>query len=163
MKTTVLLTAMLVLAAATATATEKKIREADVPKPVLDAIQKKYPTAKLTGFEVENENGKTAYEIKLSDGKKQLEVVCSPAGKIVAEEEQIAIEEVPAKVRDALKASAKYGTWTVHHVERVVNDGNAQAPEYEIKVVSGKQAAELVFTPDGKLTRTEEKKPHEKD
>ena len=163
MKTTLIGSAVVALAVASAGADEKKIAQADVPRPVLDTIQKKYPAAKLTGFEVERDNGKTAYEIQLRDGDKRREVVCSPAGKIVAEEETIALAEAPAKVRDALGASAKYRTWTVRQVERVVNDENAQAAQYEIEVASGKQAAELVFTSEGKLVRSEQKKAGDKD
>jgi hypothetical protein len=139
-------------------AEEKKIQEAAVPKPVIAKVKQKYPNGKLLGFELETEGGKAAYEVKLSDDAKQLEVVLSPDGKILAEEEKIAIEAVPEKVRQALKATPQYGSWTVHHAERVIVDEQADAPSYEIKVVKGTTRAELVFTPDGKLTKTEVEK-----
>ena len=118
-------------------AEEKQIAETEVPRPVIEKVKKKYPTAKMTGFEVETENGKSAYEVKLADGAKQLEVVCSADGKILAEEEKIAMDAVPQKVRDALKRNPKYGAWSVQHAERVILDEKVDAPTYEIKVVDG--------------------------
>jgi uncharacterized membrane protein YkoI len=150
------------LLSGTAFAEDKKIQESEVPKPVLAKVKAKYPTAKMTGFELENENGKSSYEVKITDGAKQLEVICSPDGRIVAEEEKIAMDAVPEKVRQALKGNAKYGAWTVHHAEKVIESEKADSPTYEIKVVKGSTRAELVFTPDGTLTKTEEKEWHEK-
>jgi hypothetical protein len=142
---------------ATAFAEEKKITEAEVPRPVLDKVKKKYPTARMTAFELETENGKSSYEVKLSDGARQLEVVCAPDGKILAEEEKIGIDAVPEKVRQALKTT-KYASWTFQHAERVTTHEKLDAPSYEIKVLNGNRnaRAELLFTADGKLTRTEE-------
>src|SRR4051812_21563396 len=117
-----------------ASAEEKKIQESEVPKPVIATVKAKYPTAKMTGFELENESGKSSYEVKIADGTKLMEVVCSPDGKIVAEEEQIAFDAVPEKIRHALKRNAKYGAWTVDHAEKVILDEKADAPTYEIKI-----------------------------
>ena len=141
------------------TAEEKKIKEGEVPRPVLEKIRKKYPTAKMTGFEVEIEGGKSSYEVKIADGAKQMEIVCSPDGKIVAEEEKIAIDAVPDKVRRTLLRHARYGAWTIQHAERVILAEKMDAPTYELKVGKGGASAELVFTADGTLTRTEEAPP----
>jgi hypothetical protein len=147
----------------TAAADEKKVKQSDVPKPVIDSVTRKYPGAKLVGFESETEEGKTSYEVKVSDGKRQIEVDCTPDGKIAAEEEKIAFEAVPEKVRQALKASPKYGSWKVRGSERVIRDEKADAPFYELVVENGKGKAELVFAADGRIEKTEEKKQGEKD
>jgi len=161
MRTAVVLISVLGMSGG-ASAEEKKIAESGVPKPVIEKVKKKYPAAKLTSFELENENGKSSYEVKLTDGKKELEVVCSPDGKILAEEEKIAADAVPDVVLQALKSNAKFGTWTLETAERVVFAEKVDAPSYELKVVKGKLRAELVFTGDGKLTKTEESAPQEK-
>jgi hypothetical protein len=139
-------------------AEEKKVTEAEVPKPVIEKVKKKYPTAKMTAFELETENGKSSYEVKITDGAKQLEVVCAPDGKILAEEEKIGIDGLPDKVRQAWKSTPKYASWKFLHAERVITEEKVDAPTYEIKVVNGSAGvrAELLFTADGKLTRTEE-------
>jgi hypothetical protein len=153
----VVIACVFVLTAA-AWADEKKISESEVPRPVIERVKKKYPTAKLVAFELETENGKSSYEVKITDGARQLEVVCAPDGKILAEEEKIGIDAVPEKVRQSWKASSKYASWKLQHAERVITDEKADALTYELKVISGTAGAraELTFTADGKLTRTEE-------
>ena len=143
--------------AGAARADEKRVKESDVPAPVLAAVAKKYPTAKKTGFSKEVENKKTTFEINLTDGAKKIEVELTPDGKIVAEEQEIALEAVPAGVRKALAESAKYGKWTVKKAERVVNNENEAAPNFELLVVSGAKKAEVVFDKDGKLVKEEAK------
>ena len=146
----------------TALAVDKKLKESEVPRPVIEKVTTKYPAAKMTGFEMETENGKSSYEVTITDGSRQIEIICSADGKIVAEEEKISLDLVPEKVRQALKASAKYGSWRLHHTERVVVAEKTDAPTYEIKVVHGSTLAELVFTPDGKMSSSEEQQWHKK-
>jgi hypothetical protein len=155
----IIIVALAALTLSTAFAEEKAIKEQEVPRPVINRVQKKYPAAKMTGFEREREDGKTSYEIKLSDGTKRMEVICTPDGKILAEEEQIVMGAVPEKVRQALKTNPKYGTWAVRNVERIVRDEKTDAPSYELKVAKGKAGAELVFSSEGVLTKTEELPP----
>jgi glucose/arabinose dehydrogenase len=138
-----------------ARADEKRVKESEVPAPVLAAVAKKYPTAKKTGFSKEVENKKTIFEVVLADGAKKIEVECSPDGKILVEELEIALDAVPANVRKALSDSPKYGKWTVKKAERVVNNENDAAPNFELLVASGTKKAEVVFDKDGKLVKEE--------
>lgn len=142
--------------AGTAFAEEKKINESEVPKAALDGVVKKYPTAKRVGFEREVEKGKTVYEIKLVNDGRKIDVDVSPEGKIVAEEEEVAIDSAPEAVKKALAASPKYGKWTIKRLEKVINDENTAAPQYEYVVMNGKSKAEVVFAADGKLVKTED-------
>ena len=154
MRTTV--AAFFLLIAGSAFAGESKISEAEVPKAVLDGVAKKYPAAKKTGFEREVEKGKTVFEVKLLNGGHKIDVDVSPEGTILEEEEEIAFDAAPAAVKAALASSSKYAKWTVKRAERVVTAGNHAEPHFEIVVTSGKNKAELVFSTDGKLLRTEE-------
>jgi hypothetical protein len=149
--------------AAVVDAEEKVVPESAVPRPVLEKVKRKYPTASRKGFEQETENGAVAYEVKLVDGARRLEVVLAPDGKVLAEEEQIALETVPQKVRDALRTNAKYGTWKVAGVERIVTEERTDAPSYELKLTKGKSRVELVFSGDGQVTKTEVLKEKEKE
>lgn len=141
--------------AGAARADEKRVKESEVPAPVLAAVAKKYPTAKKTGFSKEVENKQTVFEIDLTDGGKKLEVEVSPEGKILVEEQEIALEAVPANVRKALSDSTKYGKWTVKKAERVVSNENEAAPSFELHIASGAKKAEVVFDKDGKLVKEE--------
>ena len=148
------LTMAMMLVGATALAGEVKVAEKDVPIAALDAVAKKYPKARRVGFEKESEGGKVAYEVKLVDGTRSIDVDVSPEGKITAEEEVIAISDVPPAVREAL-ARSKYGSWTAKKAERVIKDEKLDAPRYEIQVTNDKSRAEIVFAKDGKIVSTE--------
>jgi hypothetical protein len=150
-----------VAAPRTARAQEVKVEEKDVPKACIDAVKKKYPTAKLTGFEKETEGDKVTYEVRVEvKGEKavrKIDVELSPGGKILAEEEEISKDALPEKVKKALAAS-KYGTWEIKRVERVVKEEKEDDPSYELVVTNGKRKFEIVLDKDGKITNEEEKK-----
>ncbi len=68
---------------------EKEIKAEDFPKEVRDALEAKYPKAKITKAEEITKDDKITYEalITTADNKK-LEVVLDPKGKILEEEKK---------------------------------------------------------------------------
>lgn len=66
---------------------EKEITARDLPAPVTEGIEAKYPKAKIKRAEEITKGGKTLYEalIETAD-KKKFEVVLDPTGKIVKTE-----------------------------------------------------------------------------
>lgn len=153
MRTIVMACALSVAGAAGAK--EVKVGESDVPKAALDAVTKKYPSAKKVTFERETEGAKVTYEVKLVDGARHIDVDVSADGKITAEEETIAPSELPPPVTQALAKSPTYAKWAVKRAERVVKGGESPTTTYEVVVARGKDKAELVFASDGKLVGTE--------
>lgn len=144
-----------------ARAGEKALKESEVPKPVLDAVKKKYPGAKLTGFAEETRKDKTRYEIQVEDGKRRIDVTLSSEGKIQVEEEAIAEDALPKEVKAGLEAS-KYAKWKLKKVERVVTEENEKNPAYELMVADGDTRFEVVFDKDGKITRECDHTPRKK-
>jgi uncharacterized membrane protein YkoI len=66
---------------------ERTIDAKDLPKPVMDALNSKYPKAEFKTIEEVTEKGKTNYEVLLvTSEKKTFEVVFDKDGKIVKEE-----------------------------------------------------------------------------
>lgn len=104
MRGIVIASLVIAIARGGATADEKKIGEADVPKPVLDGVAKKYPAAKRLGYEKEVENGKTVYEVKVMNEGRKIDLDVTPDGRIVEEEQEIAWSAAPDAVK---KASAR--------------------------------------------------------
>src|SRR5690349_3414862 len=109
--------ALLAIAPA-ASAGEKKISRAEVPKPALSAIEKHFPAARQLGFERDEEGGKLVYEANLMDGTRRLDVDLAPDGALLAVEETIKLEAAPDAVRKSLAAS-KYGRQPVSKAEKV--------------------------------------------
>jgi hypothetical protein len=144
-------------------AEEKKIDKAAVPKPVLDAVARKYPAAKMVAFEQASDNGKTLYEVGIQDGKSKMDVEVTADGKIEVEETVIKDADVPAEVKAGL-ASSKYKGWKVSKIEKVIKQEKTEDPAYEFVVQSKKQKFEVVLDKSGKVTEEEDKsKSKEKD
>lgn len=149
---------ILLMTAASAVANEAKVAEKDVARAALEAVTKKYPTAKKVGFDKEVEHGNLTYEIKLVDGARHIDVDVSPNGRITAEEEVVAEKDVPKLARDALSMS-KYGSWKVKRVERVVKNEKADAPLFEFVVGRDKDRADVLISNDGKIVSVEAAEP----
>jgi len=139
-----------------AAASERKIKQSEAPKAVIEAVKKKYPSSRMLEFAEEQDNGKTVYEVKVQDGKSEVDVGLSAEGKIVSEEKRLDPSALPAKVSEAISAS-KYARWKIERAETVVLNENESGPTYEIAVVQGKNRVELMFDPAGKLLKENKK------
>lgn len=149
--------ALLAIAPA-ASAGERKIARAEVPKPVLQAIEKHFPAAKQLGFEREEEHGKLIYEANLMDGTRRLDVDVAPDGSLLAVEETIKLEAAPDAVRKSLAAS-KYGKQTVTKAEKVseYKADKVASVAYEFVVGAGERRVEVVIAESGKILKEEKK------
>jgi uncharacterized membrane protein YkoI len=67
---------------------EKQIAFKALPKPVADAFKKKYAKAKVSAVEEVTAGKKITYEIHFTVGKKKMEIVYDPEGKVVNVEEE---------------------------------------------------------------------------
>jgi uncharacterized membrane protein YkoI len=158
-------TTILLLAAAARAQTdsaEKKLKKAEVPAPVLEAVTRKYPNAKLRNFGEETDEGKKVYEVELTSGKDQVSIDVSPEGKILAEETVIAPATLPVPIKAALQAS-KYKGWRIARAETVVHDERPDTLEYEVVVQSKKEKFEVVLDKAGKITKEEAKRREDTD
>jgi len=145
-----------------AQAGEQKLQEGEVPRPVIEAVKKKYPKAKMVHFEHEADDGQSVFEIGLESSGGKMEVELSPDGKILEEAVLIATRDLPAEVKKGL-ASSKYVKWTIKHIERVIVEEKADAPTYEVLVADDGGVTELVMDKAGVITKEEVKRGDEDD
>src|SRR5712691_4756306 len=113
----VLAVAALSLLGISAFGQEKKITAKQVPGPVLTAFKTAYPTAKVRGYALEKENGKTFYEIESIDGARHRDILYNADGSISEIEEGIAATDLPAEAQQTLKQ--KYPKAVVTTAEKV--------------------------------------------
>lgn len=142
-----------------ALAGEVKLTESQMPKPALDAVHRKYPAAKVLGFEKETEDGKTIFEVKLTVGTERVDVGLSAEGKILAEETVITADALPAEVKSGL-ARSPYAKWSVTKVEKIIENEDSSKPTYEVQLKSGPARTEVVLDAAGKIVK--EEKQHAK-
>jgi uncharacterized membrane protein YkoI len=153
----------LFLLAGTLQADEKKIPLDQVPKAGLDAVKGKFAGADLTGAEMEAEDGKTIYEVALKYKGNSYEVELTPDGKIIGYDKIVAAKDMPKAVADTLES--KYPGATYKEVEEVykVTDGGDKLESYEIALVTAdKKKYEVLVSPEGKITKVEDKNKEEK-
>jgi len=135
-------------------ARERAVPAADVPRAVREAVRAKYGDARIVGYTREDEHGATTYEVSIKRSGSAVDVSVSPAGRILAEEERIKIDELPPEVAKAF-ATSPFGGGQVRRVERIAENQNGEAPRFEILVRSRGQLVELTFDDHGTLVKQE--------
>lgn len=87
MKRSLLLILISTLAHSSCSSNEFDIKETDVPQNVVAALKAKYPSAQVTKWEAEKEDGRFYYEAEIKDGSKEKEIHITADGSSVTEEE----------------------------------------------------------------------------
>ena len=157
MKTSALLSLLVLLAAAISQAypqeeQEQSIKKKDVPKPILEAFEKAYPKAMITGYSKETDKGVTSYEIESKEAGVHRDVQYAPDGTLIVVEESMPYAKLPDAVRNAV--TKEYPKGKVTHCEKLSKTALTQ---YEVALKSGKQKYEVVFNSDGTIAETEKK------
>lgn len=150
--TSVVFCAVLLYPAA-GSAGEKKITRKEVPAAILSAFEKAYPKAAIRGFSREEEEGKTLYEVESLEGKTTRDILYAADGKIAEIEEGIAVNDLPAAVRETV--SKEYPKGKVVKAEKVTHES---VVEYEVHVTVGKTRHSLVVDPAGKVVEKDDVK-----
>lgn len=138
--------------ASLAGAQEKKIKRSDLPAAVEKTVATQSQGATIRGFSEEKENGQTLYEAQMMINGHTKDVLMDGNGAIVEVEEQVAIDSLPAAVRDGLQAKAGQGTIT--KVESLTKHDKLVAYEAQVKTTGKK--SEVQVGPDGKPLYHEE-------
>jgi hypothetical protein len=133
-------------------AQEKKIQRADLPPAVEKAVAAQTHGATVKGFSQETENGQTFYEAELTVSGHSKDVLIDSTGAVVEVEEQVALDSLPAAVKDGLQAKA--GAGKILKVESITKHDKLVA--YEAKVLTGGKKSEIQVGPDGKPLDHEE-------
>ena len=129
-----------------ASAQEKKIKKSDMPAAVQKTADEQSKGATVKGYSTEVEDGKTIYEVELTVNGHSKDVSMSPEGAVVEVEEEVALDSLPAEVRDGLKKKA--GAGKIAKVESLTKQGKLVA--YEAHVNTNGKKSEVQVGPDGK-------------
>jgi len=154
MRTTrlILITALSLTAIGFAEEQEKKIQRADLPPAVEKTVATQSQGATIKGFSQEKENGQTYYEAQMMVSGHSKDVLIDKDGAIVEVEEQVAMDALPAAVKDGLQSKA--GSGKIVKVESLTKHNKVVA--YEAKVQTNGKKQEIQVGPDGKPLDHEE-------
>jgi len=133
-------------------AQDKKIQRTDLPPAVEKTVATQSQGATIKGFSTEKENGQTYYEAEMAVAGHTKDVLIDATGAIVEVEEQVALNSLPAAVKDGLLAKA--GKGKILKVESITK--HAKLVAYEAKVQTDGKKSEIQVGPDGKPLDHEE-------
>lgn len=134
---------------------ERKVKEAEVPKAALEALKKQAGGAAFTEFAEEIEHGRKYYEGSYKGGCGNVDVLVTDAGDLVEIEEEIAPDKVPGGVRAAAEKEAGKDTKLAWEKKTVYF--------YEVHFKKDGKGRELVFMADGRAFPEGGEKKGEKD
>ena len=121
---------------------ERKVKEAEVPKPALEALKKLADKAAITEFAEEIEHGNKFYEGSWAGPTGNVDALVTESGDLVEMEEVVQAEKVPTRVRtESQKQAGKDAKITFEKKTMVL---------YEIHFKKEGKGQEVIFTPDGR-------------
>lgn len=127
-------------------AQERKISRKDLPAAVEKTVTEQENGATIRGLSTELEKGKRVYEAEFVVNGHSKDILIDANGKIIEIEEEIAIDSLPANVKEGLTTLA--GAGLITRVESITKDEKLVA--YEAVVKTGKKQSEIKVGPDGK-------------
>jgi hypothetical protein len=133
-------------------ASAEKIALEKVPKVVIDAVKKRFPKAELEEATKETDGTKIEYEISLTDGKTNYDVMLTPEGKITLIGKVISAKDLPKVVAAALKEKYPKATYKVYEEMTKVTEGKQVLAYYEVHLeTADKKILEVEISPEGKI------------
>jgi hypothetical protein len=140
------------LRGANAAAQDQPFTKSDLPGAVRKAAEEQGKGAVVRGYSSKTEGGQLEYEIALTIHGRSRDVSIAADGGIIAIEEQVALDSVPAAVREGLYIKA--GAGQITNVESITKHGTIVA--YEAQLRTGSKRSEVQVGPDGKPLDHEE-------
>lgn len=137
-----------ILMAAGATAGEKKIELKDLPPAVQATVHEQAKDLTAYSLSVEDEDGKTSYELESKVKGFSRDVHIDASGVVVEIEEEIDPSRLPEAARRAVEGAA--GGGTIRKVEALTKDG---ATEYEVVVTGARGKSKFTVSGDGTIRK----------
>jgi hypothetical protein len=146
-----------IVTAALVGAGEEKIPLDKLPKPVVNAVKKKFPKAEWAGAVKSTADGPTTYEVTLkAGGGLGIDVTVNADGNITQIERELAVKDLPTPVGDAF--AAKYPKVSVKRIEELVKVDKIISYEMLIETAA-KKTLEVYFDPAGKFLEEKDRTP----
>jgi hypothetical protein len=138
----------------------EKVALDKLPKPVADAVAKRFPKAEAKGASKDGTGDKTVYEVTLKEGGKNIDVTVSAEGTITQIEKEMAFADLPKVVAETFEKKYPKAKYTIIEAVITVKDGKETLEYYEaVLVTADKKTFEAEVLPDGKFKGETEKTP----
>ena len=134
----------------------QKIKEADVPTPVMDALKNKFADVNVKEWEKEKQG---EYEAEFKVNGKETSACFKADGTFVESEEEIKVDELPKVIKDNISKS--YPGFKIDEVCRITTaDGKTM---YEAEIEKGKEEFDVIYDSTGNFVKKETEEGDDKD
>jgi hypothetical protein len=153
-----LVVALIFVTTSRASSQEENVPLDKLPKAVIEAAQQRFPNAKMLKASKENENGQIQYEVSMKLKGKNIDATFAAEGKLVSIEQEVAFEELPKAVQNALTAKFPKATYKLIESVTKVSKGKETLEYYEaLLVTEAMKQVEVEIAADGAIKKTTEK------
>lgn len=121
----------------------QEISQNQVPESVVKAFQIKYPTAKKTEWEKEDND----YEVEFYVGKEELTTKFDKSGNWIETEKEIKIAQLPQSITQTIKK--EFSNFKVKEAAQIENVSKGKL--FEISLKNSKETWELLCMEDGTI------------
>lgn len=130
---------------------EQRVKMNDLPPVVQQTIREQSKGAKIEEIFKEIEDGKTVYSVEFVVNEHTREVLIGADGRVLAIEDEIALDALPPAVKATFEKQA--GNGKLVKAESITRNGAVIGYEGHIK--KGGKLTEIKASPDGKLMSKE--------
>ncbi|MBA4063351.1 MAG: hypothetical protein C0501_06495 [Isosphaera sp.] len=135
-----------------ARADEEKVPPDKIPKAVMDALQAKFPKAKIDKCTRAKEDGAVVYDIEFTQDGRKCEADIKEDGTYINYEKEIPAKDLPKAARDALDKRYPKATFKEVMEETEVKGKDEKVAAYEVVLeTADKKEVEVKVSPDGKI------------
>ena len=150
------LSSVLLAAVSVASAKEERVELRDVPRPVMEAVTKRFPEAKVSGAgKEEGDDGQIVFEVQLTDKSQKVDMSVSPDGTIREIEKQVKQADLPKAVQRTLTDKYPKSQLKLAEMVILVKDGKEVLDCYEVKLEADKKTTEVKIATDGTIKHIE--------
>jgi uncharacterized membrane protein YkoI len=126
-------------------APETKVKLQELPPAVQEAVKAQSKGATVRGFSKEVKDGRALYEAELSVKGRTRDLTFDAQGRIVSDEQQTTLSDIPAAARAAIQKAAAGGKLTL--VEKVIEGSSTS---YEGHFTKAGKEGEIKVDANGK-------------
>ncbi len=126
------------------------MEQKDLPMAVTNAFKKAYPDASITRVWTEKQGDMTVYDVKTMQGQKPMTMVYDKEGNLIETKDMIEPTMLPANVTNSVTKA--YPNCKMERAEKIMR---GQTVEYGVMFKRGSDAYSLVYTPEGKMIRSQ--------
>ena len=119
---------------------------AQVPRPVIQAVQKKFPDAQPQSASRGIEENKPYFDVYIKVKGQNIWVTCNPQGAILTIDREIVAKDLPKPVATAF--AKKYPKAAIRMVNEVTEDNYST---YDIAITLNNKPLVAIFAADGKF------------